>query len=349
MNKILIIEDHYEVRENLHELLELCNYEVLSAPNGEKGIQEAISAQPDLILCDIMMPGIDGYEVLATLAQQPETAAIPFIFLSARADKADIRRGMLLGADDYVTKPFEEQDLLRAIQVRLHKSHLLKQPFQKSFEGLNSFLFQARQEGGLPLDADIHPGIRKYETGEFIFRENDSPEHLFFLASGNVRVYRPQPEPPSVFTDYDKGNFFGYKALISGENYLHRAQALEPAEVSFLSKNDFFLLLLYNRTFSIRFIQLLANQVKEQEKQLLRLLQDLSRRKVADAILELCPPSASGSRPEIPLTDILSRSRIANLTLTIALRHLDSEQAISLRQDCIQLIDSGKLRSLANA
>lgn len=349
MNKILIIEDHFEVRENLHELLELCNFEVLSAPNGEKGIQEAISAQPDLILCDIMMPGIDGYEVLATLAQQPETAAIPFIFLSARADKADIRRGMLLGADDYVTKPFEEQDLLRAIQVRLHKSHLLKQPFQKSFEGLNSFLFQARQEGGLPLDANIQPGIRKYEAGEFIFRENDSPEHLFFLASGKVRVYRPQPEPPAVYTDYDKGNFFGYKALISGENYLHRAQALEPAEVSFLSKSDFFLLLLYNRTFSIRFIQLLANQVKEQEKQLLRLLQDLSRRRVADAILDLCPPSASGSRPEIPLTDILSRSRIANLTLTIALRHLDSAQAISLRQDCIQLIDSGKLRSLANA
>lgn len=349
MNKILIIEDHREVRENLHELLELCNYEVLSAPNGEAGIQQAISAQPDLILCDIMMPGIDGYEVLATLAQHPETAAIPFIFLSARADKADIRRGMLLGADDYLTKPFEEQDLLRAIQVRLNKSHLLKQPFQKSYEGLNSFLFQARQEGGLPLDADVQPGIRKYEAGQFIFRENDQAEYLFFLASGKVRLYRTQPEPPAVFTDYEKGSFFGYKALISGENYLHHARVLEPSEVSMLSKEDFFLLLLYNRSFSMRFIQLLANQVKEQEKQLLGLVQEVSRRRVADTILELCPPSASSGEAEIPLADILSRSRIANLTLTIALRRLDSEKAISLRPDCIQLLDTGKLRSLANA
>lgn len=349
MNKILIIEDHLEVRENLQEPLELCNYEVFCAPNGETGVQKALSLQPDLILCDIMMPGIDGYEVLATLAQHPETAAIPFIFLSARADKADIRRGMLLGADDYLTKPFEEQDLLKAIQVRLLKSHLLKQPFQKSYEGLNSFLFQARQEGGLPLDTNVQPGIRKYEAGQFIFRENDSPEYLYFLASGKVRLYRPQPEPPAVFTDHEKGSFFGYKALISGQNYLHHAQVLEPAEVSMLSKSDFFLLLLFNRSFSIRFIQLLANQVKEQEKQLLKLVQEISRRRVADTILELCPPGAAGGDAEIPLTDILSRSRIANLTLTIALRHLDREQAIALRQDYIRLLDTGKLRSLANA
>lgn len=348
MNKILIIEDHLEVRDNLQELLELCNYEVLAAPNGESGIQQAISYQPDLILCDIMMPGIDGYEVLATLAQHPETAAIPFIFLTARADKADIRRGMLLGADDYLTKPFEEQELLRAIQIRLHKSHLLKQPFQRSHEGLHSFLFQARQEGGLPLDSSVEPGILKYEPGQFIFRENEPARHLHFLASGKVRLYRPQPEPPAVFTDYEKGNFFGYKALISGEKYLHHAQVLEPTEVSLLSKDDFFLLLLYNRTFSIRFIQLLANQVKEQEKQLLSMVQQVSNRKVAGAILELCPPRAAGGQAEIPVTDIQTRSRIANLTLTIALRHLDREEAISLRQDCIQLLDTGKLRALAS-
>lgn len=349
MNKILVIEDHLEVRENLQELLELCNYAVISASNGETGIQLALAKQPDLILCDIMMPGIDGYEVLAALGQHPETAAIPFIFLTARADKADIRRGMQLGADDYLTKPFEEQDLLRAIQVRLHKSHLMKQPFQPSCEGLQHFLFQARQEGGLPIQTETGIGVFKYEPGQFIFREMDTPQALYFLASGKVRLYRPeQSVPPAVSTTYEKGNFFGYKALINGTPYLHHAEVLEPTEVSLISKEDFFLLLLFNRTFSIRFIKLLANQAKEQEKQLLKLVQEVSKKKVADTILELSPSFAGEKRDEIPLSEIQTHSRIANLNFTLALRHLDREDAIRLRQDDIQLLDSNKLRAVAN-
>ena len=347
MNKLLIIEDHLEVRENLQELLELCNYIVLCAPNGETGIRLALSEQPDLILCDIMMPGLDGYEVLAYLAQQPETAAIPFIFLTAKADKGDIRRGMQLGADDYITKPFEEEELLKAIQVRLHKSHLLKQPFHRSPEGLQSFLFQARQEGGLPPDAHAAAGIRKFEPNQFIFREGETPQYLFFIASGAISVYRPdQPEPGRVRTTYEKGSFFGYKALIQGMPYLHRAETMEATEISLIPKNDFYALLLHNRTFSIRFIQLLANQVREQEKQLLKMVQELSKRKVAGIILELFPGLEERSETDIPLDTIQSQARMANLNLNLALRYLDREKAIRLRQDYIQLLDTQKLRAL---
>ncbi|MBK7410305.1 MAG: response regulator [Saprospirales bacterium] len=192
MNKILVIEDHLEVRENLHELLELCNYHVISAPDGTKGIQLAISEQPDLILCDIMMPGgVDGYDVLTTLGRHPETAAIPFIFLTARADKTDIRRGMQLGADDYLTKPFEEQELLRVIQLRLHKSHLLKQPFSRSYEGLKSFFFQARQEGGLPLDIDP-AGLHKFQAGHVFFGKMRPRNTFIFWHPGKCAC--PEPD-----------------------------------------------------------------------------------------------------------------------------------------------------------
>jgi CheY-like chemotaxis protein/CRP-like cAMP-binding protein len=349
MNKLLIIEDHLEVRENLQELLELCNYTVLCAPNGETGIRLALTEQPDLILCDIMMPGLDGYEVLAYLAQQPETAAIPFIFLTAKADKADIRRGMQLGADDYITKPFEEEELLKAIQVRLHKSHLLKQPFQRSSEGLQSFLFQARQEGGLPPDAHAAAGVRRFEPNQFIFHEGESPQHLFFIASGSVCVYRPdQPEPGRVSTTYEKGSFFGYKALIQGTPYLHRAETIAATEISLIPKSDFYALLLHNRTFSIRFIQLLANQVRDQEKQLLKMVQELSKRKVAGIILELFPVFEKRSKADIPLETIQSQARMANLNINLALRYLHREKAICLQQDCIQLLDTQKLRALVN-
>ena len=102
---ILLIEDNAEMAENISSILELARYQVTHAPNGKKGVDLAQQAHPDLILCDIMMPELDGYGVLHILNKEPETASIPFIFLTAKADKSDFRAGMNLGADDYITSP----------------------------------------------------------------------------------------------------------------------------------------------------------------------------------------------------------------------------------------------------
>jgi DNA-binding response OmpR family regulator len=104
--KILVIEDNSEVRENLEEILELSGYEVVVAEDGKVGVDKAISEKPDLILCDVMMPRLDGFGVLNILSKRSQTADIPFIFLTAKTEKSDFRRGMNLGADDYITKPF---------------------------------------------------------------------------------------------------------------------------------------------------------------------------------------------------------------------------------------------------
>ena len=122
-NKILVIEDNTEVRENIQEILELSNYEVVTAENGKRGVEKAKTEKPDLIICDIMMPELDGYGVLYMLGKTPETNGIPFIFLTAKTEKSDFRKGMNLGADDYLTKPFEEMDLLNTIERRLNKIH----------------------------------------------------------------------------------------------------------------------------------------------------------------------------------------------------------------------------------
>ncbi|MCA6407955.1 MAG: response regulator, partial [Cytophagales bacterium] len=122
MSKILIIEDNLEVRENTAEILELAQYKVITAENGKTGVELAIKGKPDLIICDIMMPVLDGYGVLHMLSKNPETAAIPFIFLTAKSEKSDYRKGMELGADDYITKPFDDTQLLNAIEIRLKKS-----------------------------------------------------------------------------------------------------------------------------------------------------------------------------------------------------------------------------------
>ncbi len=121
MTKILVIEDELFVRENIVDLLEAEDFEVFSTENGILGILWAQDNLPDLVICDVMMPEINGYEVLAEIRELPKTMLTPFIFLTAMADKGDIRHGMELGADDYLTKPFTREELLNAIDSRLIK------------------------------------------------------------------------------------------------------------------------------------------------------------------------------------------------------------------------------------
>ena len=122
---ILLIEDDTALRENTAEMLELSGYDVLTASNGRIGIEKAKENHPNVIVCDIMMPEVDGYGVLESLSHDPETQHIPFIFLSAKTEHKEIRKGMDLGADDYLTKPFEEEELLSAVESRLAKAQIL--------------------------------------------------------------------------------------------------------------------------------------------------------------------------------------------------------------------------------
>ena len=145
MKKILLIEDNIDVRENTAEILILANYEVITAKNGKEGVELALSAKPDLIICDIMMPTLDGYGVLHMLSKNSETATIPFIFLTAKAERSELRKGMDMGADDYLTKPFDSTDLLSAIESRLRKSEITKTEYAKNKEGLNEFLDGAKE------------------------------------------------------------------------------------------------------------------------------------------------------------------------------------------------------------
>ncbi len=130
MAKILIIEDEPNIRENLVEILELENHQPLAAPDGRAGLELARREKPELILCDVMMPGLDGYGVLKALREDSATARIPFIFLTARGERGDVRTGMNLGADDYLVKPVRIQEVLDAIEARLERAQ------QKS--GLNA-------------------------------------------------------------------------------------------------------------------------------------------------------------------------------------------------------------------
>ena len=126
MKKILLIEDSQEIRENIAEILSLANYEVAEAENGKIGVEKAKKEHPDLIICDIMMPQANGYTVLNELRNHPETAHIPFIFLTASAEKSEVKAGLGMGAEGYIRKPFGTDELLRTIE-----SCLIRHPIEK--------------------------------------------------------------------------------------------------------------------------------------------------------------------------------------------------------------------------
>lgn len=152
MSKILVIEDEMYVRENILARLEAEGFDTVNAENGINGVSLALSHRPDLIICDVMMPELDGYGVLTMLRQNPLTATIPFIFLTAKADKVDLRQGMEMGADDYLTKPFTRTELLGAIAARLQKQTVVTQQTEKKLDDLRRSITDALpQEVLIPL------------------------------------------------------------------------------------------------------------------------------------------------------------------------------------------------------
>lgn len=144
--KILVIEDDVKVQDNLVDILELEGFETIAAGNGLHGIQLAKSEHPDLIICDVMMPELDGYGVLEQLRHDQATVTIPFIFLTAKADRPDLRQGMELGADDYLTKPFTPTELRQAIATRLEKHAVVTRQYQQEHERADQYHQQAQEQ-----------------------------------------------------------------------------------------------------------------------------------------------------------------------------------------------------------
>ena len=190
MAKILVIEDEESIRENILDLLEAENFEGIGAINGQVGIKLANEQIPDLILCDMMMPEVDGHGVLKALRSEPLTATIPFIFLTAKADKSDIRTGMELGADDYITKPCTPQELLKAIAIRLEKQKTISRQSQKTLDELRTNISMSLpHELRTPLNAIM--GFSELILSEYqVLKESDILEMIGQIQTSGHRLYR---------------------------------------------------------------------------------------------------------------------------------------------------------------
>ncbi|WP_420148609.1 response regulator [Spirosoma sp.] len=348
MKTILLIEDNADIRENTAEILELAGYNVATAENGKIGVELALADRPDLIICDIMMPVLDGYGVLHIVNKNPELNGIPFIFLTAKSERVDFRKGMELGADDYLTKPFDDTELLSAVEGRLNRfSKLRAEDYNLKQEGLTQFLNDARSVGGLhslSVDRKAHYVPRK----QFIYTEGDEPTRLYFLKSGRIKTTRTNNDGKELVTGlYGPGEFFGDLALLEETNYTDSALTLEDSELVYIPKEDFRQLLTSQPEIGRQFVRLLAGRVSDREDQLLGMAYNSLRRRVADALLRLQEPLPTGEpAPPIQLSrdDLAAVIGTATESLIRTLSEFKHDGLIEITGAGIRVLKPDKLR-----
>jgi CRP-like cAMP-binding protein/CheY-like chemotaxis protein len=346
MPLILLIEDHHIIRENTAQLLELAGYTVQTAENGELGVQLALATRPDLVICDIMMPVLDGYGVFQIFNQHPQLTGVPFIFLTAKTEQADQRRGMALGADDYLTKPFVKADLLSAVSGRLSRFQQLRPEPGLTTESLHTFLDEAQQTGDLAsLSLDRRPHlIRKKQD---IYLEGDESTRLYFVQSGRVKTVKTTDGGKELIVGlYGPGEFFGYLPLLQHTAHCDSAIAVDESELLYIPKDDFMALLLRNPDVGQQFMRLLAGQVSGQAEQLLALAYSSIRRRVADTLVQLHEQAGATADAAIQLTrdDMAAMVGTAPESLSRTLNEFKQAGLIALAPNTIRVLEPEKLR-----
>ncbi|MEY2941245.1 MAG: hypothetical protein RJA67_930 [Bacteroidota bacterium] len=306
--RLLIIEDSVDIRENTAELLELSGFTVETASDGLEGVRLARTWHPDLVICDIMMPNLDGFGVLQVFSSQPELASIPFIFLTAKTDRADMRKGMEMGADDYLTKPFQEVELLRAIEARLKKAKTTI-PLAESGSDV-----EAVHEALAFLDLRTWDGEKKSQTHgkkQVIYAEGDHPIRLFYLAKGKVKTYHTNKDGKYFITSFvQEGEFFGFVDLLENQAYRESAEALEESTIFLVSAVDFLQRIKENIHLEVFFRKALTSYLLKNEKLMVEMAYQSLRMRVAMVLVELA--QTYGTNSTDPLIIKLSREDLAS-------------------------------------
>lgn len=367
MRKLLVIDDHDDIRENIAEILVLAGYEVFTAPNGKKGVEMALKERPELVVCDIMMPELDGYGVLHLLRKNEATVDTPFIFLTAKSERGDFRKGMEMGADDYITKPFDDIELLNAIEIRLKKNDIIQGKYSGDEKGASELIADLSASGVLRLNAataEIQDLGKKMQ----LYQEGKRPKFLYLLKSGKIKAFRMNEDGKEYITNlYVAGDYIGYLPLLENKVYEDSAIVLEDAELAVFPKEEFLDALYRDLQIAGKFIRLIARNVQEKEERLLSLAYGSLRKRVAKGLLDIHAKFAAGgegkagggerkaggdSRPAGRVSLTISREDIAQYigtateSLIRTLSDFKAEKLIDIHEGKIQIIDLQKLEHL---
>jgi CRP/FNR family transcriptional regulator, cyclic AMP receptor protein len=351
MKQILVIEDNQKIRANIAEILQMSGYKATTATNGKQGVTIALEQKPDLIICDIMMPELDGYGVIHMLQKNTATQNIPFIFLTAKAERSEIRKGMEMGADDYITKPFNGTELLNAVESRLKKADVIKEQFKPGIGGLNELITTIGGQEALNKLTELRR-VQTYNKKQFIYNEGKHPYYLYFIQRGKVKTYRTNDDGKQFIIElYNEGDFIGYTALLENSVYQETAEAMEETDIALIPKGEFENLMNGNKDVMQRMIQILAKDISVKEKKLLSLAYSSVRQRVAETLVTLYKKYKTegqvGSTIDMSRDDLSSIVGTATETLIRTLSDFKGENLIDVKGSRITILNEKKLENLA--
>lgn len=347
MTKILLIEDDSVLRDNTVELLELLDYKVYSAANGNKGLKKAIENEPDIIVCDIMMPEMDGYEVLEQLSRNAITKYIPFIFLSAKTDHNDVRKGMDMGADDYITKPFTEDELLSAIKSRLAKAAILKERSIVSKEHIIGD--ELRSLNDLKNFFDDNGTELNFKKDEIIYNEGDHSNHIYLITNGAIKCHKLDEHGKELVTClYKEDDLFGYTSFTHNIPHKETAIAIKDCKLMAVSKIQISKVLNENHKVAIALIDLLTDDLSNIKDQLLEMAYSSVNKKTANTIIQFA--EKINRKPEDPIkisrNDLASVAGVATETFIRTLTNFKKEGLIKSQGRNIVVLDLDGLKQI---
>lgn len=280
MKKILLIEASRKVASQVSEILELAGYSVTVAMDGRQGFASAVSNPPDLIICDVLLPVLDGYGVLKLLNHDVSLSLVPFIFLICKNDREEIRKCMNLGADDFLLKPVDVTEVLEAVRTRL-------QLFDEVKSKMNNGTHVSDSGKAEMLDLTSENRlVRHYGKKQNLFKKDDRVQFLYFIISGSVKEYLTNDQGKEVITSLSgPGEFVGYSSVFEGNRFYNSAAALSDAEVMLISRVELMQILEKDSELSRRLLGILTNDLKERDEQLLNIAYSSARKRVAVALL----------------------------------------------------------------
>jgi len=338
---ILLIEDDSIVRENTADLLKLANYSVSTATNGKEGVELAKKLNLDLVLCDIMMPHLDGFGVLQLFLQDDKLKNKPFIFLTSKTSHRDVRKAMEMGADDFITKPFEESELLSSVHTRLLKNENNKTNNTTSNVIENdSFVFHNIQE---LIDYFCKKDSFYFQKGDNLYCEGNKSNFVFLIKSGVIKTFKNSEDGKELITGFFYNHqFIGNSPSLFDNALTDNAQAIENSKIIKIEKGEIRAILEKNPKIIIDLMEILSNNINESKEKMLQMAYSSVRGRVAKTILYLSKNNQL-NKLDMSRTDLANLIGIAKETLIRTLTELKESNCINVTKNYIQVNNEREL------
>jgi len=316
MKRILIIENNVNLLSSYKEILKKAGFNVIIALYGDTGINEAITKMPDLILCNTLVPYVDGFGVLAVLSKNPATAHIPFIFVSPTSKLANLRKAMDMGADDFIMHPFRNNELIKSVEARFNKSKLRAHANEALIDMPDSAFINEKGIEQLQ-ETILQSNFRRIKKKQALYYEGDYNQGIYFLKEGCIKTFKINSDGRELITNiYNSNSFIGLDYLMIDGPLCENAEAIECCSIYFITKKTILDLLKTDIKLNHYIIKWLSNDLAHKKDRLLELAYESVRKRLSKVIIQLNKDSFPINKVEISRDELAGLAGVASETVS---------------------------------